>query len=604
MFKRLVDRDWFFYLEFLCIIVAVLLWNNLPDLSWQPLLVAVFPLLLRIMGGESPFIRTPFEIPIVFFLLTAGMGVWAAYQPTIAWIKFWFIVIAVLMYYLQARQPENNLWSAAILISLISLTIIISYYLYNFNLTSSEQLAVTWKSITGSQKSIKDIIQEISPNNYIDTIDLALPFTIALIIRTWKRRTYFLSLLYTVLSILILITLGVSDLKSAFIAITGLIVVWLLWMATQWLGRRFKLSTSCLSIFSLLVICLLAFGFLIFYIHPNWVEVVIGGNNLSELDQRLHLGFSAVKLIEEFPFTGSGLSSFPGIYSNYILGTPNFIVSYSHNLYLDVSLEQGILGSLMLIWIYLGSCLLLVSTLVSPNLSLLHKAILSSLTIIIIHGLVDTTLYNTMTTPLLFLLPGMAVGFEKSRDPLTKKISLRKNGNNKRWVIIATIFSILLSGLIIFYRPILSAWYANLGAVEMSKIDLSDFPSGQWDEGQRISLLAPAKSRFKKAISYNPENSTAHYRLGLISMMKRDYSSAVNHLETAYKRDPFNRGVIKSLGLSYIWDGLPEKALPLLYQIPESNQEVSVYSWWWGEQGRPDLVMLAKEYLKMAGTGQ
>jgi hypothetical protein len=43
------------------------------------------------------------------------------------------------------------------------------------------------------------------------------------------------------------------------------------------------------------------------------------------------------------------------------------------------------------------------------------------------------------------------------------------------------------------------------------------------------------------------------------------------------------------LGYSYTWAGQFDKADKMLVNIPESQQEMSVYIWWWDTQGRSDL---------------
>lgn len=56
------------------------------------------------------FKRTAFDIPIAIFLGTALVGVWAAYNRGAARVKFWWIVAAVLLYFVLARQPKANIW--------------------------------------------------------------------------------------------------------------------------------------------------------------------------------------------------------------------------------------------------------------------------------------------------------------------------------------------------------------------------------------------------------------------------------------------------------------------------------------------------------------
>lgn len=67
------------------------------------------------------------------------------------------------------------------------------------------------------------------------------------------------------------------------------------------------------------------------------------------------------------------------------------------------------------------------------------------------------------------------------------------------------------------------------------------------------------------------EKIITNHRLGLISMYHRNYPAAIAYLSKAYEKEPGNRGIVKALGLSYVWNGQPDQALPLLKQIPEAR---------------------------------
>jgi hypothetical protein len=380
--------------------------------------------------------------------------------------------------------------------------------------------------------------------------------------------------------------------------------LWMLWGMTSWLAHRLSLSCRFLYILSLGLLACLVVGYLWTTLHGRLSQIAVGEAGVSVSDQRFHVFWSTVELIKDVPFTGGGLDSFPGFYSSYIQITPNYIIGYGHNIFLDVFLQQGILGGLMLSWIYLGSILWLALRPMPASHSLLHKAVLSSLLIIIFHGLVDDIVYRTMYIPLLFFVPGMAVGLSSSHSLEPKGIGWNKSSVHHQAVPVLTALGLVLISLIAFRRPLQAAWYTDLGAVEMAKVELSDFPTGYWDVGPHADLLSPAEAFFNRALTYEPANPSAHYRLGLIAMLKRDFPNAVNHLEIAHHVDPFHRGMIKALGLSYLWNGRVDDAQALLSLIPESNQEVGVYTWWWGEQNRPDLAAYAEQYLTLVNSKQ
>jgi tetratricopeptide (TPR) repeat protein len=159
------------------------------------------------------------------------------------------------------------------------------------------------------------------------------------------------------------------------------------------------------------------------------------------------------------------------------------------------------------------------------------------------------------------------------------------------------VFGIVLG--LLFWRNITATWYANLGAVEMAKIELAQFPTGKWNEGQYVTALAPAEALFNRSLALNSQQRTANNRLGLIAMMRRDFNRAIPYLERAHQIDPGHKGITKPLAYSYVWIGDYDQALPLLRLIPEASNEMDVYTWWWHDQGRDDLAVKAKQIAAM-----
>ena len=123
----------------------------------------------------------------------------------------------------------------------------------------------------------------------------------------------------------------------------------------------------------------------------------------------------------------------------------------------------------------------------------------------------------------------------------------------------------------------------------MARVQLAGFPTDKWADIDTIPVPVTAESSLRLAFQYDPNNATANYHLGLISMLHQDFESASAYLETAYERFPGHRGIIKNLGYSYVWLGEMDKAETLLAQIPEAQHELEVYVWWWDLQGRQDL---------------
>lgn len=169
----------------------------------------------------------------------------------------------------------------------------------------------------------------------------------------------------------------------------------------------------------------------------------------------------------------------------------------------------------------------------------------------------------------------------------------------------AALAGLLLLG-VAFYRPLAGMAWANRGAVRMAQIELEDFPSGQWQKAAD-PRLAGAQADFERALRLDPRNRSAHYRLGLIAKLRRDFPTAVQHLQRAYdlSRPPesgagkvdgaFSRGIRKELGYACTWNLEFERALALLVDIPEAEEEMVLYYRWWKNRGRDDLAAAARQ---------
>ena len=205
-----------------------------------------------------------------------------------------------------------------------------------------------------------------------------------------------------------------------------------------------------------------------------WIIPVELANHLPGLphgSSRLELARGALDLIADFPFTGGGLGAFAGLYSQYVMVIPHFLFNYSHNFYLDVALEQGLLGLLAFVVVILGSAWLLVKSIyLSPGTNNSHSistAVLASLLVVILHGLVDDALYGNQATPQLFLLPGMAITATRPEGGLNRVHTLRSDlskalttgwENRTRWIGAALVSVVaLIAPLIIFREPITAA---------------------------------------------------------------------------------------------------------------------------------------------------
>jgi hypothetical protein len=215
---------------------------------------------------------------------------------------------------------------------------------------------------------------------------------------------------------------------------------------------------------------------------------------------RLDLAQNGAKLVGDFIFTGGGLGAFSGLYSRYILDIPFFFFDYSHNLLLDIVIEQGFLALFAFGFIYLSTQVLSVFGIRSLRDSSNAPLILASLAGIIaifVHGLVDNIIYYQWGSLLVFIIPGFMLSITQvkaNQNNNEGRLPEQRTSTQARrfgWRIlgIAGTASVVVMLAIFGFahrQAIMSAWNANLGAVEMARVELAGFPSGQWEDGTKV----------------------------------------------------------------------------------------------------------------------
>jgi len=586
LLRRLVDDQRFALLDLSLVLLSGAVWMLKPEWGFWFLLIALLPWVLRLLAGILPFHRTSFDWLVAVFLITAWVGYWAAYDKTTAWSKVWLIVTAVLLYYSFNAQPRENLIYICALFFCIGVGMSVFYFMtYDFIAAPRKLEFVNqigrWIMNVRPQVGLNSI----HPNYVAGIVAITTPF---IFYPLWKLRDRRPVLLYVLVFIgLCLASFAVlmATSRGVIMAIVTAGGLWLLWKITHL--DRIKSQFKSEAVFPSLVLIYLFLVVAFLYAGPASSVSAVSGPDTYGTGSRLELFTRSLYFLAVFPITGGGLGSFPGLYSHYMLGVPFFYLPNSHNLFLDVAIEQGLLGGLAFLLIFISSVWSVSRMIVkeqAPDMQIFTWLVLLALVVAFIHGMVDDYLYNGNGTFLSLALAGLSVILKPEQVQTPNRMSLWTIG-----LISLAIISILVFNLDKFR----SVWYANLGAVQAAQVELADFPNGEWVGREILPKLDKADASLHISIQLDPTNQTANYYLGLISMLREDFQPASVYLGEAYQQMPYNRGIIKSLGYCYVWLGDVKQAKRLLAEIPETSDELNVYVWWWETKGRDDLSIKA-----------
>lgn len=560
-----------------------------PDFGVWALLIALIPWGFKLVAGISPFHRTSFDWLIAIFMITAGTGYWASYDKTIASTKFLLIVMSVLLFYALSAQPEENLLLVSTALFCVGVGISVYFFLTHDFIGNPRKLEVV--------NNVGRWIMQVRPSltwtsihpNYISGIAaITTPFIFYPLWKLHKSSSRkFAFYLFVILGLgVVLLALFMTTSRGILMALASAVGVWFLGRIVNLNGNRLQLARE--AVFPSLVLIYLAVIVVVLYAGPAQSGNDIAGQYNFGTGSRAELFSRSAYLVSDFPFTGGGLGAFPALYSHYILGIPHYYVPNSHNLFLDVFIEQGILGGLaffLLYFISIWQVARVVAITKSSELKAFGWLALIALVISFVHGMVDDYLYHEKGTILSMALTGISLSFFRA-EALSNERSFTMQ-LPKAFIRMA---SMALLGLCLLnWGRIQSVWFANMGAVSMAKVELAGFPTDRWAGPEIATKLDSADASLHSSLELDPANRTANHRLGLIAMLRMDFPNAIGYLETALAREPRHRGIIKALGISYVWIGDLDSAQSMLVNIPETLHEMDAYAWWWQEQGHQGL---------------
>jgi O-antigen ligase len=388
-------------LDLVCTSGAVALWSGSSGQAGPlPLMLALVPHGARMQANRPVWKGTVFDVPLALFLLTALAGTWLATDRAAAWAKWWLIVAALLTYLALARQPARNVWAVVSGLGFLSAGAAIYFLLthdwqaYPAKFDGLEVLAGPWMAIRPELG-----LPALHPNVAASLVALLSPYlvvTAGRARRLHKHRLWRAAIIALALSGTALI-LAAS--RGAILALGAALLLWLLWQAGVKAGARLDVPPLAISMLPALIILLLASPAVNAFGGPIAILDQLPGP--ASASNRALLTQETVALVADYPLTGAGLASFPGLYSRYILNIPFFMLPNGHNIFLDVWLERGVLGLLALLAVVGGSFWLLAQgggkqASEPDSLRPVRWAIASSMLVILVHGLVEDTVYGSV----------------------------------------------------------------------------------------------------------------------------------------------------------------------------------------------------------------
>jgi O-antigen ligase len=503
-------------------------------------------------------LRTPLKFPLLLFLITALLGVWASYNQTLSWDKFALIGASLVLYFVFANLPFGGVLEILVWLLLLGSagSALLFATQHDFGADQSKFQFVTVLGKLLNQRIPQLQVHTPQANIEAGPLEIALPVSLALAWHKLRERARLLFALAMGLAVVIAFGLLMTSSRGAWLALAVVAVCCLLLSLAHRIFAHYHFSSrhiAPLAVIAALVAILLGLhwgGALI-----DAVGVIsVGDHSVS----RLEVYGQAAHLVKDYVYTGSGLGVFPMVFSTYVLMIDVPFLTHSHDLFLQIWIEQGILGLAAIVWLFLAFYYWVWRR--RDQLNWLAIGSLAATTVMLLHGFFDVLLYSSRFLPLMFVPLALAVAAMRPR----KGKRTHAFGFEDKLVVVCGVV-VLASLLAIFafaHDRIVAAWYENLGSVEQTKIELSryHFMDSLVEYVRRDADLSPAEEYFSAALALDPGNVSANQRLASISLARGDNVPALNYAQAAEERDPQNTITRELLGEAYLGVGQIDEA--------------------------------------------
>ena len=577
--------QWLHYVDLAGAAAAGAIWYAFPEAGPWPLVLALAPWAVHALVTRRLVQLSALDFPLWLFVATAALAVWAAYDRPAAWPKFWLIVGGGLLFYALSRaEPLGRVraWLLAAFGGGVALYFLATHD-WDAYPAKIEALMALGRSLQAPLPELPG--HRLHPNVAGGIMALMAPFAGWWVLDAWagmrraqgtgRGRAGLLLALGLAVSAVTLFGLMMTTSRGAWLGLGSAAALAFLWGATGLVsrdnpGRR---AWLLLGMVGALLVAAVGVGLIWPQAPTLLIEALPGAG--TGLD-RIELARNTLLLARDYAFVGAGLDGFQMLYSTYVLLIHVGFTVHSHNLFLNVAVEQGLPALVMLVWMWaLMAAALWKKARRSPgSLGLLGAAALS-LVVLLIHGLVDDVLYGSRAVLLLFAPLALATAELRRAERAPRRAA---------WAL--PLAMVLVLGLALVFRgPILAQALANLGAVRQSQIELGAYSWPEWpiqDALRRATDLGEPVGYFERALALDAGNATANRRLGQIELSLGEYEEALTHLEAAYGAEPWSPTTRQLYGEALIANGRVEEGAALWSTVNQSQNQLGARVYWYG----------------------
>lgn len=312
-------------------------------------------------------------------------------------------------------------------------------------------------------------------------------------------------------------------------------------------------------------------------------------------------------IIGDYMYTGSGLGAAPMVLSTYLFLVHVPYFHHVHNLFLQVAIEQGILGLVGLIGMFAAAFW---STAIAMRrahayVALCAACVFSSLLALFVSGMFESDVYGGGWVIIMFLSFGFAwvIG---QYDVSGRAGKHHEPSHAQLGDVAVGAIPFVVVAVLLLWPGSQAQWRANQGALAQTKAELSGFrfPLALIQDEMRRDLrreLDPALALYRETLRQDPHNATALRRLAQIELARGEYAAARQNLEQAYQIARGQRATRQMLGEVYAIEGRLDEAAALWATIKVAPELLKNRLWWYEHIGDQEAAANIRSVLEQLG---
>lgn len=565
---------------------------------WALALIAATYVLRAVRTGRVLRYQ-PIDIPLYAFVASAGVGVWAAWERDAAIAIWLFLVAGVALYHAVRAQPGRA----------HLLTVLVFWALFGVVFALAFIYTTDWQSYADKLPYVgrlTDYLRRLIParaepfvnsNDAGGILALILPAFAPLIAYRRDlppRGRKLWAALWVLAALVVAAGWALSLSRGAWggLAVTG--VLWGIWRAA---GTSASDSGAGPAGVWRRQVWVTAIWVVVALVLTGVVGVLVLLGQLpgaASLNNRLNLWQGGLLLARDYRLFGAGLGAFPMHYSLYTLLINVGYIFSSHNLVVDLLVEQGAVGLLAALAFATGTFVLGLRSLRSAASLRSHgrlvvEASLVGLFAILLHGAVQNVFYGSPAGMLLAVPLGLIANPRRHRaheeQSLDSEAAHARPTPRLPWVWPTLALAMLVAaGLGLWQRRWLAgAWHANLGAVAQARVELTHYDSDRaepsLDAVRRMTQLDGAVAELQRALQADPANVTARLRLANIAMSRKEYAQALEHAQAAWDAGYRDHTTRLLYGDALVAAGRTEEAAEIVLGVPYAVERLQGQGW-------------------------